>query len=124
MPTGKGDAQSVGSATTYGRRYALMAILGLAPDDDDGQAASTAPGQQVTTPGEHRPASDGQLRTLGIRLRAAGYDRETGLAFIAIHAGRPVASSKELTVREASNVMDALPDAGDVPPPPEPPEGA
>ena len=34
------DAQSVGSAITYGRRYALMAMLGIAPEDDDGNAAS------------------------------------------------------------------------------------
>lgn len=34
-------AQAQGSAITYARRYALAAILGLAPDeDDDGQAAS------------------------------------------------------------------------------------
>jgi hypothetical protein len=29
------DAQSVGSAITYGRRYSLQAILGVAADDDD-----------------------------------------------------------------------------------------
>ena len=34
-------AQSVGSAMTYGRRYALSALLGVCPDeDDDGHAAS------------------------------------------------------------------------------------
>ncbi len=32
--------QSAGSAITYGRRYALAAIVGVAPDDDDGNAAS------------------------------------------------------------------------------------
>ena len=34
------DAQSVGSAITYGRRYSLQAILNLATADDDGNAAS------------------------------------------------------------------------------------
>jgi hypothetical protein len=34
------DAQSMGSAITYARRYGYAAILGVAPDtDDDGQAA-------------------------------------------------------------------------------------
>lgn len=33
------DAQSVGSAITYARRYALSAITGVAPDDDDGERA-------------------------------------------------------------------------------------
>ncbi len=36
----KPDPQSVGSAISYARRYALSAILGVAADDDDGNAAS------------------------------------------------------------------------------------
>lgn len=37
----KKDAQGVGSATTYGRRYSLLALAGVtAEDDDDGAAAS------------------------------------------------------------------------------------
>ena len=44
----KKDSQGMGSATTYARRYAYMAILGLvADDDDDGNAASV--GAQPTT---------------------------------------------------------------------------
>lgn len=35
----KNDPQSLGSAITYARRYALQAIVGIAPDDDDGEAA-------------------------------------------------------------------------------------
>ena len=38
MP-GSNDPQKVGSAITYGRRYALLAALGLATEDDDGAAA-------------------------------------------------------------------------------------
>jgi hypothetical protein len=33
--------QAVGSAITYGRRYGLSAMVGIAPEDDDGEAAST-----------------------------------------------------------------------------------
>lgn len=36
----KHDPQGYGSAITYARRYALMAVLGVAPEDDDGNAAS------------------------------------------------------------------------------------
>lgn len=40
MRLGAGNsAQSAGSGITYARRYALMAVLGLATDDDDGAAA-------------------------------------------------------------------------------------
>lgn len=40
VPVGKADAQGVGSAVTYARRYALSAFVGVAPEDDDGNAAS------------------------------------------------------------------------------------
>lgn len=48
------DAQGVGSAITYARRYALMAMTGAAPEDDDGAAASgprdAAPARPVQPP--------------------------------------------------------------------------
>lgn len=37
------SAQSAGSAITYARRYALCAVIGICPVDDDGNAASKAP---------------------------------------------------------------------------------
>ena len=40
VPASKQDAQGYGSALTYARRYALMAACGIAPEDDDGNAAS------------------------------------------------------------------------------------
>lgn len=40
IPTGKPDAQGFGSACTYARRYSLQSAFGVAPDDDDGNAAS------------------------------------------------------------------------------------
>lgn len=40
VPAGKQDPQGYGSALTYARRYSLMAACGIAPEDDDGNAAS------------------------------------------------------------------------------------
>jgi len=40
VPAVKFDAQGYGSALTYARRYSLMAACGIAPEDDDGNAAS------------------------------------------------------------------------------------
>lgn len=40
VPASKNDAQGYGSALTYARRYSLMATCGIAPEDDDGNAAS------------------------------------------------------------------------------------
>lgn len=44
-PLHNGAPQDVGSAITYARRYALCAVTGIAPggDDDDAQAAQSAP---------------------------------------------------------------------------------
>ena len=39
-PLQKMGAQEIGSALTYLRRYSMMAISGVAPDDDDGNCAS------------------------------------------------------------------------------------
>jgi hypothetical protein len=36
---GKQDMQGYGSATTYARRYGLLGMAGVAPEDDDGNAA-------------------------------------------------------------------------------------
>jgi hypothetical protein len=37
---GKRDMQGLGSAITYARRYGVMALAGIAPEDDDGNAAA------------------------------------------------------------------------------------
>jgi hypothetical protein len=64
-----GDPQSVGSATTYLRRYALQAVAGIAPEDDDGEGAhgseharqtKRAPAGEPQTKGE--PSKLDQLR--------------------------------------------------------------
>ena len=44
VPVSKQDAQGVGSALTYGRRYGVSALLALSTDeDDDGEAAVKKP---------------------------------------------------------------------------------
>lgn len=50
---GKQDMQAVGSAISYARRYGLLGMAGLAPEDDDGEATKSAPRQQ---PANHAPA--------------------------------------------------------------------
>ena len=54
VPATKQDAQGYGSALTYARRYSLMAACGIAPEDDDGNAAAktrvVSPQAQVLSP--------------------------------------------------------------------------
>lgn len=47
VPLVKMDAQAVGSATTYGKRYSLQAFLGIRSEDDDGQSASDPVAQKA-----------------------------------------------------------------------------
>lgn len=47
VPVSKADAQGFGSAMTYARRYSLSAAFGVAPEDDDGNAAAKAPPKAV-----------------------------------------------------------------------------
>jgi hypothetical protein len=60
--TGKGtsDAQALGSALTYGRRYGLSAMVGIAADDDDGAGAGAKKPKRETAEekGERQAAHD------------------------------------------------------------------
>ena len=57
----KPDPQGVGSALTYGRRYSLEGILGIAreDEDDDGNAASERPAEAVIPPSAEATADQG-----------------------------------------------------------------
>ncbi len=44
----KADPQGIGSAITYARRYALASMVGVAPEDDDGNAASRPSAKPIT----------------------------------------------------------------------------
>ncbi|WP_157900135.1 ERF family protein [Rhodoferax koreense] len=47
VPAAKQDPQGYGSALTYSRRYSLMTACGIAPEDDDGNAATRRPQPDV-----------------------------------------------------------------------------
>jgi len=98
MPAVKSDPQSWGSCLSYTRRYAVLALCGVAgEDDDDGHAASQpAPARKavgsIVTVKPAAPAkaakakelpADGKelaerLKAFEAKLRADGYFREPG----------------------------------------------
>lgn len=60
VPASRQDPQGYGSALTYARRYSLQAACGIAPEDDDGNAASSqkdAPRAASQAPAGSAPAS-------------------------------------------------------------------
>lgn len=72
----KQDPQGYGSAITYMRRYALAAMVGVAPEDDDGESASATPQrppqaakQAAPKQQESKPTHVQQAESLLVRLR-------------------------------------------------------
>ena len=53
LPAGN-NAQQAGSAITYGRRYSLMAVLGLGTEDDDGVGAGTRSAPTLSEDNQNR----------------------------------------------------------------------
>jgi hypothetical protein len=59
LPLQKTDAQAVGSAITYARRYSLAAVFGLGQKDDDGNATvRTVNEEKVVAKTEAEPVED------------------------------------------------------------------
>jgi ERF superfamily protein len=96
VPVTKVDAQGVGSAITYARRYSLMALVGVAPEDDDANAAVGPSSDRVySKPKEEignvtvkvsgvvqRPTGQGGE----IKYVITGDDRQTYQTFVKAHA--------------------------------------
>lgn len=77
VPASKHDAQGYGSALTYARRYSLMAAFGVAPEDDDGNAAAaSAPKREVgcegTAPRKKPEKMEGPVATVDALRAIAG----------------------------------------------------
>lgn len=71
IPVPKQDAHGHGSAITYGRRYTLMALFGLAGVDDDGAAAVKASSNARDAQARIKPE---QLRQLQQLIKTAKSD--------------------------------------------------
>jgi hypothetical protein len=114
---GINQAQAMGSAISYGRRYALSALVGISADDDDGTASGMPQGQQ--------PARQQQPPQQVTQGQPQGGDMATEKQTRAIHAicgkkqvdphtfasqtlGRQIESLKTITKREAGQIIDAL----------------
>jgi hypothetical protein len=78
MRPSKQDPQGVGSAITYARRYALLAMCGVAPEDDDGQAASgpVQPTQRFAAYEAAPLADNGIKRLSSAQAKERGLDKE------------------------------------------------
>jgi hypothetical protein len=79
MKPAQNTPQGIGSTITYARRYSLMAIAGVAPDDDDGTAgsASTQPAKKNAS----QVKKGGEYQTFEKAIHAAQNPYEAAVAF-------------------------------------------
>ena len=72
-PVSKQDAQGVGSAITYLRRYSLAAMCGIAQEDDDANSAvGHAPQPQAQTKPQAKPEISSERLAKAIEAIKAG----------------------------------------------------
>lgn len=122
LPMVPESAQKLGSLLTYLRRYTITAILGIATeDDDDGAQAAGAtvaeqprntapPTERVSHERPEGPLLTPQQRNMLFALftECGFHNRDERLAFAQAMLHRPVPSSNELTVQEASRLIEIL----------------
>ena len=73
VPASKHDAQGYGSALTYARRYSLMAACGIAPEDDDGNAATASP-PKAAPKAPVKTVGENEISTITNLAKAAGVE--------------------------------------------------
>lgn len=64
----KTDPQALGSAITYGRRYSLAAIVGIAPEDDDAESAMSR---------KEQPAQKRERKQSAAKKKADAHPKDT-----------------------------------------------
>lgn len=75
--------QAAGSCATYLRRYSLQALVGVAPEDDDGNAASSPKSQPLTTVGAGNDTTDSKTSMVGRSVDKTPGDKADNSAAVA-----------------------------------------
>lgn len=101
VPAPKQDPQGYGSALTYARRYSLMSACGIAPEDDDGNAASKAQAKGPDVAAILRSISNAQT----LDILKSNYEAAMQMLDAAHHTAIKKATNArkaELTAKEAA----------------------
>lgn len=91
--------QMIGSAITYARRYALSAFVGIAPEDDDGNASSRKSVAAATISGA-------MLANLDKLLKASTWTQEK--LDNALMSKWGYRSARQMTINQYNQVVEAL----------------
>jgi hypothetical protein len=104
VPAAKQDAQGYGSALTYARRYSLMAACGIAPEDDDGNAASRRETRVVT----QEPKTLTQAQVSEISELLDGRDFEAFMVWVSKCTGRELKALNEVPAEAYKPIIKRL----------------
>ena len=105
LPVAQQTPQAYGSAITYARRYMAMAMCGIAPDDDDGEAGSATQYRQTTTKVDKRLAATApkvDLDELGKEVYGDQWPT------VKAHNVQRLADGKELTPEQVQKMIAGL----------------
>lgn len=109
---GKNDMQGFGSAVTYARRYGLMAMAGIAPEDDDGNAAAaSAPnGKPAPKPQENpNEAIERAVEYLGEASGLEDLKERWGRIPKPVQAEKKVIAAKDKAKERLTEINDEIP---------------
>ena len=79
----KNDMQGMKSATTYAKRIGIESLTGIAPEDDDGNAAAKAPPKQERAPA---PMTEFELQTINDLIEQTKTDESKFCAYWKVKA--------------------------------------
>lgn len=105
MTSVKSDPQGLGSCITYARRYALSAMVGVAPEEDDGNRASGA-----TEKASRGPHNKAQEEVIERKLRA---EVVSALPPKPIGSSRPEPTGKVPPPNVLKSISDLKPEIGE-----------
>lgn len=110
MPLAKQDPQAAGSASSYGRRYALKAIACLAEEDDDAQGASEEDPKRDRSDASLKPITAGQLKDVNDLFESLKADPDSIEATCLKFSGNRTHNTEGLMKPEAARLIKGLRD--------------
>lgn len=106
VPASKQDPQGYGSALTYARRYSLMAACGIAPEDDDGNAATRPPSKAATPTAQ--TLSREQQDEVAALVASTGADMAALMAWVSKGAGHECKTLSAVPVDALPHIVGKL----------------
>lgn len=109
---GKNDMQGFGSAVTYARRYGLMAMAGIAPEDDDGNAAAASAPKGKPAPKPQENPNEAIERAVEYLGEASGLEdlkERWGRIPKPVQAAKDVIAAKDKAKERLTEINDEIP---------------